>query len=88
MVVGGIRAMARLHTTTASTVSGWRERGCIPGARLKKLNDEIKAGRLKRTLDDGTVVEITQDDLIEAASPASALSLTSDAGTPTQADFS
>jgi hypothetical protein len=70
LAVGGIRAMARLFNTRPSTVSGWRKRGCIPGSRLQLLNDERKAGRLRRTLPDGTVLEITADDLIEAAAGA------------------
>jgi hypothetical protein len=65
--VGGVRALARLFNTRPSTVSGWKRRGCIPGTRLQRLNDEIKAGRLRRTLPDGTTLEITTDDLIKAA---------------------
>ena len=67
LAVGGIRAMARLHRTRPSTVSGWRKRGCIPGDRLDLLNEERRAGRLRRVLSDGTLLDITADDLIKAA---------------------
>ena len=70
LVVGGIRPMASLFGIQPSTVSGWRKRGCIPGARLQRLNDERKAERLSRTLADGTVLEISADDLIAAADPS------------------